>query len=151
MATPITAVTSSSSTPSSISPIKQKYVKKSSGIYQTGSSNDSGPIKQTKRPPISTVHMNGERIYPVIPKADSLAIKNNFKYLKSEDFDKKISVSEDAWKNKKNVLSYRDVTPKQVEDKTTAVFKDLNWIKKQYGMDALKGVRDHYGYGPKNK
>ena len=46
MATPITAATSSSSTPSSISPIKQKYVKKSSGIYQTGSSNDSGPIKQ---------------------------------------------------------------------------------------------------------
>jgi len=48
MATPITAVTSSSSTPSSISPIKQKYPKKS-GIYQTGSSNDSRSIKQAKK------------------------------------------------------------------------------------------------------
>jgi hypothetical protein len=104
-----------------------------------------------ERPPNSTIHANGERVYPVIPKADSLAIKKNFKYLKSTDDDKKIAVSEDTWKNKKKFLSSFNVTPKQVEEKTTAVVKDLNWINNQYGMKALKGVRDHYGYGPKNK
>jgi len=46
MATPITAATSSSSTPSSISPIKQKYPKKSGGIYQKTSTQGSSNIKK---------------------------------------------------------------------------------------------------------
>ncbi|MCP4321500.1 MAG: hypothetical protein GY787_06550, partial [Alteromonadales bacterium] len=106
------------------------------------------PLAQD-RPPVTYTMMNDKIMYPTIPSADSTAIKNHFKFLSAGDFDKKILYSDDEWR-KKNFISSFDVTDKMVEDKSKAAVKDLNWLKNQYGMDALKGVRDQAGYGPKN-
>lgn len=106
------------------------------------------PLEQN-RPPVTYTMAGDERMYPTISPADSTAIESHFKFLSADPFDQKISISDDEWKKNKNVLSSFDVTDAQVSEKKKKVVKDLNWLKNQYGMPALKGVRDHYGYGPK--
>lgn len=106
------------------------------------------PLEQD-RPPVSHTMVGDERIYPTISGPDSTAIDKHFKFLSAEPFDQKISIADDKWKKNKEVISWSDVSDKDVEEKKKNVIKDLNWLKNQYSLPAVKGVRDHFGYGPK--
>ena len=88
---------------------------------------------------------DGKRIYPQITSKDSTNIKNAFRYLSQPDIGKSTEV---GFKKK---IDYDKVTSDDVKSYDKDVLKELNTLANTYSLDAVKGVRDHYGYGPKNK
>ena len=74
-------------------------------------------------------------IYPQINSADSTKIKGAYEYLKSN--------------NKQQILD-NSRSSATVEEADSYNLNKLRNLAKTYGLDAIKGVRDHFGFGPKN-
>ena len=74
-------------------------------------------------------------IYPEITSRDSTGIRGAYEYLKSS--------------NKQQILdnSRSSATVKEADSYN---LNKLRGYAKKYGLDAVKGVRDHFGFGPKN-
>ncbi len=74
-------------------------------------------------------------IYPQITSADSTKIRGAYEYLKSP--------------NKQQILD-NSRSSATVEEADSYNLNKLRNLAKTYGLDAIKGVRDYFGYGPKN-
>ena len=77
---------------------------------------------------------NKKQIYPTITSTDSTKIRGAYEYLKSPDKQKILNQSGSS------------------ATITQADTYNLNKLRKmagKYGLDAVKGVRDRYGFGPK--
>jgi len=77
---------------------------------------------------------NKKQIYPTITSTDSTKIRGAYEYLKSPDKQKILDNSRSS------------ATVEQADS------YNLNKLRKmagKYGLDAVKGVRDRYGFGPK--
>ena len=74
-------------------------------------------------------------IYPTISSADSTKIRGAYEYLKSP--------------NKQQILD-NSRSSATVEEADSYNFNKLRNLAGTYGLTAVKGVRDFFGYGPKN-
>jgi pyruvate-formate lyase len=74
-------------------------------------------------------------IYPEITSRDSTNIRGAYEYLKSP--------------NKQQILD-NSRSSATVEEADKYNLSKLRTYAKQYGLDAVKGVRDYFGFGPKN-
>tara|TARA_B100001778_G_C18551815_1_gene613468 strand:+ start:168 stop:593 length:426 start_codon:yes stop_codon:yes gene_type:complete len=86
------------------------------------------------------VIMEGSRdtnkiIYPTITSTDSTGIRGAYEYLKSP--------------NKQQILD-NSRSSATVEEADSYNLNKLRGYAKEYGLDAVKGVRDFFGFGPKN-
>lgn len=74
-------------------------------------------------------------IYPEITSKDSTGIRGAYEYLKSP--------------NKQQILD-NSRSSASVKEADSYNLNKLRSYAKTYGIDAVKGVRDHFGFGPKN-
>ena len=74
-------------------------------------------------------------IYPEITSKDSLGIRGAYEYLKTPD--------------KQQILD-NSRSSASVKEADSFNLNKLRTDAKTYGLDAVKGVRDHFGFGPKN-
>ena len=74
-------------------------------------------------------------LYPTITSIDSTGIRGSYKYLKSPDKQKILDDSGSS---------------ATVEEADSYNLNKLRGYAKKYGLNAVKGVRDHFGFGPKN-
>ena len=74
-------------------------------------------------------------LYPTITSADSTGIRGAYEYLKSD--------------NPKEILD-KSGSSATVEEADSYNLNKLRGYAKEYGLDAVKGVRDHFCFGPKN-
>lgn len=73
-------------------------------------------------------------IYPEITSKDSTGIRGAYEYLKSP--------------NKQQILD-NSRSSASVKEADSYNLNKLRSYAKTYGIDAVKGVRDHFGFGPK--
>ena len=74
-------------------------------------------------------------LYPTITSADSTGIRGAYQYLKSS--------------NPQEILD-KSGSSATVEEANSYNLNKLRGYAKKYSLDAVKGVRDHFGFGPKN-
>ena len=90
---------------------------------------------QEKLPSVVKEKSRDKIIYPTITSADSTKIRGAYEYLKSPD--------------KQQILD-NSRSSATVEEADKYNLSKLRNYAKQYGLDAVKGVRDYFGFGPKN-
>jgi len=74
-------------------------------------------------------------LYPTITSADSTGIRGAYEYLKSP--------------NKQQILD-NSRSSASVKEADSYNLNKLRSYANTYGLDAVKGVRDYFGFGPKN-
>ena len=92
---------------------------------------------QEKLPDVVMEKSSGRRIYPQITSADSTKIKGAYEYLLKSDA------------GRQQILD-NSRSSATVEEADSYNLNKLRNLAKTYGLDAIKGVRDYFGYGPKN-
>ncbi len=89
---------------------------------------------QEKLPSVVKEKSSGKIIYPTITSADSTKIRGAYEYLKSP--------------NKQQILD-NSGSSATIEEADSYNLNKLRSLRDTYGMDAIKGVRDFFNFGPK--
>ena len=92
---------------------------------------------QEKAPDVVMEKSSGRRIYPQITSADSTKIKGAYEYLLKSDAGRQQILDNSG-------------SSSTVEEADSYNLNKLINLKNIYGMDAIKGVRDHYKLQRKN-
>ena len=105
-------------------------------VLMTNGDKQEGVIMETVPGGVMSANRDTNKIiYPEITSRDSLGIRGSYEYLKSDNPQKILNNSRSS---------------ATVEEADSYNLNKLRGYAKKYGLDAVKGVRDHYGFGPKN-